>query len=550
MTIAMETLTAIATFIGFASLKGTALLALVLIAQKAFSRHLSADGRYLLWLAVAISLVMPVGFEIGLPGLLFDEVVEPLQAQGAPGVEHNIVPLADGQSPMHWESVLPLVWLSGVFAVLAAMGLSSRRFSALVRNGTPAPEHLESLLRECEKQAGYTGAIRLLASAELRAPVVSGLFKPVLLWPVGLEASLTPAQVQHVLMHEVTHVKRGDIFSACIVAMLQALHWFNPAVWIAFSWLREDREMACDAATVRTLGEADAHDYAHTLIQLGAMPLAVRSRLATGLDMLDGHAQLRKRIHMLAQTADPTVRHFLSATLVLTFSALAFSQPATAPRLSIEGETGGAWTARAEIAEAAPAAVAMKSRNERELVAPLAMESRIEREPVAPQVMEFRTEREPVAPLAATAAREDEALPARRVTSVNTVTRREPEVQPVPEPPAVPVRTAPVPPLAAAPVPEPILLTSANDIDALPALVLEHELSREQDIAAPQAVLAPADAHEELTCRSVNTSGSRIRTRLCLTQTQWEAGYKVPKSAYVKNLSTLDLLDPPPLFGL
>src|SRR5690606_27413273 len=207
--------------------------------------------------------------------------------------------------------------------VLAAMGASSRRFAMLARHGTPAPDHIEASLRECEKLAGCTPAIRLRESAELRAPVVSGLFKPVLLWPAGLEASLTPVQLRHVLMHEVTHVKRRDIFSTCVIAVLQALHWFNPAIWIAFSWLRQDREMACDAATVHALGEAGAHDYAHTLIELGAMPLPARSRFASSLDMLDAPAQLRKRILMLAQPADPTVRHFVSTTLLLAFSALA-----------------------------------------------------------------------------------------------------------------------------------------------------------------------------------------------------------------------------------
>ena len=49
METAMEALASVATFIFFASLKSTALLALVLLAQKAFSRHLSANGRYLLW---------------------------------------------------------------------------------------------------------------------------------------------------------------------------------------------------------------------------------------------------------------------------------------------------------------------------------------------------------------------------------------------------------------------------------------------------------------------------------------------------------------------
>lgn len=518
MNAAMETLTGIATFTWFASLKGTALLVLVLIAQKAFARHLSANGRYLLWFAVVISLVTPVGFEIGLPNPFTDE--PGVQVQDASDAGHYIAPVTDTQTLLQGESALPLLWLAGVLVVLATMGVSSRRFAMLARNGTSAPEHMEASLRECEQLAGCTTAIRLLVSAELRAPVVSGLFKPLLLWPAGLEASLTPAQLQHVLMHEVTHVKRRDIFGACIVAVLQALHWFNPAIWIAFSWLRQDREMACDAATVRTLRGADAHDYAHTLIELGAMPMPTRSRLATSLDMVDGPAQLRKRIHMLAQPADPTVRHFLSTTLLLAFSALAFSQPGTAPRLA-EEETGVARTAQAEIAQAAPAAVAME--------APID----IERE---------------VVPLAVTAMNEAEALPAPRVTITDTAPRMAPDVKRILEAPAVPVHAAPVQQPAAAPIQKPMLLALADDIDPLPAPVLEQRIASEQAVTALPAV--SASAGKELTCRSVDTSGSRIRTRLCLTEAQWDAGYKVPKSAYVKNLSTIDLLDPPRLFGL
>ncbi|MDY6981956.1 MAG: M56 family metallopeptidase [Pseudomonadota bacterium] len=524
---AMETLTGIATFIGFASLKGTALLALVLLAQKAFGRHLSANGRYLLWLAVVISLVTPVGFEIALPNPFTDEQV--VQARDASGTEPSIAPPADTQTVLQWQSVLPLLWLAGVLVVLAAMGASSRRFALLARNGTPAPEHVEACLRECEKLAGCRTAIRLRVSAELRAPVVSGLFKPVLLWPARLEASLTPMQLQHVLMHEVTHVKRCDIFSACIVAVLQALHWFNPAIWIAFSWLREDREMACDAATVRTLGEAGAHDYAHTLIELGAMPLPARSRLASGLDMLDGPAQLRKRIHMLAQPADPTVRHFLSTTLVLTFSAFAFSQPGTAPR--IPEETDVVMPVQAETVTVAPAAI---------------IAAHIEPEAIAaPAVTTKKTE----TLLAHAATREDDALPSRNVISADAAPRVEPAVKPMLEP-TLPVLAVPVQQPVAAPIPQPVVLANADNAHARPAPVLEQQVFEQQDYAAPQTVLALAAEDEELTCRNVNTSGSRIRTRLCLTTAQWDAGYKVPKSAYVKNLSTLDLLDPPPLFGL
>ncbi|HEY0962818.1 MAG TPA: M56 family metallopeptidase [Pseudomonadales bacterium] len=524
----METLTDIAAFFGVASLKGTLIVALVLIAQKVFSRFLSANGRYLLWLAVVISLVTPVGFEIALPELVPDRpVVERLHAQSPPGAEHGVTALAGSQSLLKWQFAVPMLWLAGVLAVLAAMGASSRRFAALARNGAPAPAGVESALRACAQQAGCTSAIRLLASAELRAPVVAGLLRPALLWPAGLEASLTPVQLQHVLMHEVTHVKRRDIFSACVVAVLQALHWFNPAVWIAFSWLREDREMACDAATVRTLGGADAHAYAHTLIQLGAMPLPARSRIATGLDMLDGPAQLRKRIHMLAQAADPTARHFLSMALLLALSALAFSQPA-APR--VPAPTALLHSAPQATRQPAPVGIATGAHAVSEVTVPPALTASID----AP------------APFAAIITSESSAPPARIASRVATAPHVEQQAERIPEPPARPVLDEPVYERSVAPMREQ-LLAFTGSVDVLPAHTFEHRVAEELAVAAAPTSPAPVDTNDELICRNVETSGSRIRTRLCLAEEQWAEGYRVPRSTSVRAFSPTYFIDTKPL---
>jgi beta-lactamase regulating signal transducer with metallopeptidase domain len=507
----LETLTGIATFILFASLKSTVLVGLVLAAQKVFAGHLSANGRYLLWLAVVISLVTPVGFAISLPNLpAFHASAETgLAAQVPVALEGSTVRYADTHafavSPpssvdgasLRWDSALSLLWLSGLILVITAMTLSSRRFTTLARHGNPAPESVQRILRQCEQQAGCLSAIRLVSSPDLRAPVVAGLLEPVLLWPAGLEALLTPTQLQHVLMHEVIHVKRRDIFSACVVAALQALHWFNPAIWIAFSWLRQDREMACDAATVRTLQSCDAHDYAHTLIQLGALrPGTVPS--APGLGILDSHAQLRRRIHMLAQLADPSARHFLTGLLLLAFSAFAFSQPATAPRM----EEAPAPLPMAEIA------VLPQTPTD------VAIETIVEQEPIAAAL-----------------------VPAAQATP-----RAISEISPATEAPAARVVTEPVQESFVTPANAAIVIASADIVSAVPPPIQDRALIAAQIDAAAPSTSASVEQRDALICRRQDLPGSRIRSRVCLTEAQWAAAEGLaPRShAFTRSLSPTD----------
>ena len=54
------------------------------------------------------------------------------------------------------------------------------------------------------------------------------------------------AQLRHVFLHELAHLKRFDIAVGLLTAVVQTVHWFNPLVWLAFRRMRDDREVACD----------------------------------------------------------------------------------------------------------------------------------------------------------------------------------------------------------------------------------------------------------------------------------------------------------------
>ncbi|HEY0962189.1 MAG TPA: M56 family metallopeptidase, partial [Pseudomonadales bacterium] len=358
MDIALHTLQNVSAFIAVASLKGSVLIVLVLATQKLLGKLLPANWRYMLWFTAVFGLVTPVGYEATLP----PEIRNPDFAtfanvpltestrESAPEKPAGSAPPSPspGRVPMvpdagsetlvpaplpvqNLTSLLSILWLAGVVAVIIAIAREGHRFAALVRRACPASAGAHAILRECSYLTGCRRSIALLESEEVGAPMISGQLTPTLLLPAGLPGVLTTAQLRHVFIHELMHLQRGDIAGNWIVAAVQALHWFNPLVWLAFSRMRLDRELACDAATLRYLAPAEAADYGRTLLQLNeAVPRARAPAIALG--MVHGSADLHRRIVMLGRPSSRS-RHAAAGTLVmLSLAALAFGQPVTGPR--------------------------------------------------------------------------------------------------------------------------------------------------------------------------------------------------------------------------
>lgn len=122
-----------------------------------------------------------------------------------------------------------------------------------------------SRLQALSKQLGIAQKVGLLESGIIHGPASLGIFKPLILLPIGLVNHLTVAQVEAILLHELAHIRRSDYLVNLLQCLLENVFFFNPALlWLSHR-IREERENCCDDLALQVL--QDKQLYAQTLLR-------------------------------------------------------------------------------------------------------------------------------------------------------------------------------------------------------------------------------------------------------------------------------------------
>jgi beta-lactamase regulating signal transducer with metallopeptidase domain/protocatechuate 3,4-dioxygenase beta subunit len=107
---------------------------------------------------------------------------------------------------------------------------------------------------------------RLLISALNHSPMTFGTWRPVVLVPRTLVATLTPEELRVILGHELAHQRRWDLWLSWLQIPIAAIWWFNPVYWLLSRRIRSVREDCCDDLVVAS-GLASGEAYCDTLLQ-------------------------------------------------------------------------------------------------------------------------------------------------------------------------------------------------------------------------------------------------------------------------------------------
>ena len=193
----------------------------------------------------------------------------------------------------------------------------------IVRRATPS-ENLCGELAAAQSVARWRGQVRLKLITGGLSPSVCGWFHPVILLPRILVENLSDAQRHTVLLHEIFHVRRRDVWINFAQALLQIAYWWHPLLWFANARIRRLREEAVDDAVMLALRD-QAETYAPTLLEVAKLTIH-RPLLSLGLvGVMESRSALRQRIERLLDFRAPRKAGLTCASVVtiVCFSVVA-----------------------------------------------------------------------------------------------------------------------------------------------------------------------------------------------------------------------------------
>lgn len=347
-------------------------IAVLLAAGPLLGRRFTAKWRYWAWLLIAVRLLLPVGITLPQPVVTLPQpqgeftypvsreepaptepapVGDPIQV--VPGAAENdpyqqietgmtaptgpstetpkpaepaITPTPAGTRSIPVMEAVGWCWAAGTaLFLLWQLGSYLALRAKLSRSRRPLTD--EAILAVLERESAAAGRQKPLSvyTAAVGSPMIVGAIKPTLLLP---ELELSTEQLSLVFRHELIHYRRRDIWYKLLLMLANAIHWFNPMVWLMVYAADRDLELSCDEAVVAGRDEAYREEYGRCLLAVVRAGMSRRTLFTT--NFYSGKKTLKNR---LATIFDTTKKHrgTLALAALLLAAAVAGSLVACTP---------------------------------------------------------------------------------------------------------------------------------------------------------------------------------------------------------------------------
>ena len=280
----------------------------------------------LLWGIVAVRLLFPFSVESALSLIPSAETVSPeIMMDAAPAIHTGIPAINSAVNPVIsqafapspaasanplqiWIPVLAAIWVIGVVDLLAYTGAAYWRLQRRV--GTAV------LFRD-----------NIFQSENVSSPFVLGILKPRIYLPFRMDEQ----DIQHVVAHELAHIRRRDHWWKHLGFLLLTLYWFNPLMWLAYVLLCRDIELACDESVIRELDNAQRADYAQALLTC-----SVNRRVIAACPLAFGEIGVKERVKTVMKYKKPAFWIVVLAVIACGTVAVCFLTNPAAQRDDIE----------------------------------------------------------------------------------------------------------------------------------------------------------------------------------------------------------------------
>lgn len=165
---------------------------------------------------------------------------------------------------------------------------------------------------------------RLWLCDYIDSPFILGIFRPRIYLPSDMDQET----LDHVLAHEMAHLKRRDHWWKPLGFLLLTIHWFNPLMWIAYILLCRDIELACDEKVIQMLGDQEKKAYSSALLRC-----SVSRPIIAACPLAFGEVGVKKRVKNVLNYKKPAFWIVLLAVILCIMVAVCFLTDPIKPNL-------------------------------------------------------------------------------------------------------------------------------------------------------------------------------------------------------------------------
>lgn len=317
------------------------LIVIVLILLTPFlNKRYAAKWKYLIWIFLALWLLVPFS---GSNGSFVMDMLSQMKTQTLPKSEDTDTPTdvtipsgriiveipAQMTTPITVQSeknnvgitlldIVTFIWMIGslIFVSVHFISYSHYKRQVIKKGRIIGDTHILRQIFELKCELHIRHTIQAIEYHEAESPMIIGFLKPVLVLP---KEQYSSEELFFILKHELVHLKRRDTYFKLLFVTANAVHWFNPFIWIMQKEAAIDMELSCDERVTQGTSYAVRKAYTETLLSMLHNQCAKRTVLST--QFYGGKKIMKKRFkNILLKNRKKNGISILICAVILTIS--------------------------------------------------------------------------------------------------------------------------------------------------------------------------------------------------------------------------------------
>ncbi|MCT4584649.1 MAG: M56 family metallopeptidase [Peptostreptococcaceae bacterium] len=294
------------------SFRSSLLIVIIFMIKYIFKSKINPKMNYIIWYLLLVSLMIPYFPESNLSIYNIGK-----NLNDNPSIKINIDDIQilnnevflkkssekkikkEVKNYMKYRYLIAYIWFFGFIILVCYVYYKNFNFYKDIKENQDIKENKKlEILKKCKSMMKIKKSIKLIESKNIKIPIVVGLISYNIILPKNIVNRFSDKNIEYIILHELSHIKRNDLFINWIILILQLIYWFNPLIWIAFIHMKDDMELACDALVLEQLEEKEYISYAKVIVDF--LEYLSESKFSyISANLLEKNRNLKRRIIMI-----------------------------------------------------------------------------------------------------------------------------------------------------------------------------------------------------------------------------------------------------------